>query len=411
MTILIPQDVSQIINTLTKSGHEAFIVGGCVRDSVRGVRPKDWDITTSALPGQVAEIFPRTFETGIKHGTITVLIGSQSYEITTYRLDGEYLDNRRPEKVIFTTNIEEDLSRRDFTMNAIAYNPSRGFVDPFDGRGDIGKKIIRCVGDADCRFGEDALRMLRAVRFAGQLGFTVDAAALEAIVARRSSLANISAERVREELIRLITSPYVQAVSLLESTGLLPYILAGNAFNGDLGQIIKLLADCPMQENLRLALFYSWSGDNCAKTLRDLRFDNKTIRDVCLYVDMLPIAIQHDRYEIKKILRRMPQADNKCHRKTAQAYFENLLDLQKIINPHDDGRLEAIRRESRDIQASGECYTLRDLLVNGDDLAAAGVPRGKEIGEKLEEMLDAVMRDPAMNLSFCECFKEKISNM
>ena len=397
MNIAIPADVTQIIDTLTASGHEAYIVGGCVRDSIMGVVPKDWDITTSATPQQVIEIFPRTFETGIKHGTITVLIGRQGYEVTTYRIDGIYLDSRRPQSVMFTTNIEEDLSRRDFTMNAIAYNPSCGFVDPFGGQADIAKKIIRCVGNADCRFGEDALRMLRAVRFAGQLGFAVDYSAIEAIKARCASLANISAERIRDELVRLITSPYVSAVDLLETTGLLPYIMVGHTFDGGEGlrQTIHLLNKCPMQANLRLAVFLACSGGDCKKILRDLRFDNKTIREVGLYVDWLHTAIYHSRYEIKKYLRQMPHD-----------YFENLLILKSIFYPNDISKLKAIRDEALDIQVSGECYTMRDLLVNGEDLAAAGIPRGKEIGDKLEEILDAVMRDPSKNKYFYEHYRK-----
>jgi len=406
MYITIPADVRQILDNLTLCGHEAYIVGGCVRDSIRGVMPKDWDITTSARPEQVAEIFPRTFETGIKHGTITVLIGRQGYEVTTYRVDGAYLDNRRPQNVTFTTNIEEDLSRRDFTMNAIAYNPSCGFVDPFGGQDDISRKIIRCVGEADCRFGEDALRMLRAVRFAGQLGFTVDGAALSAISRQCSTLANISAERVREELTKLITSPHVAAVNLLESTGLLPYMLAGHAYDGDLNRTVYLLENCPMETKLRLAVFLDFSGEACKNIMRDMRFDNKTTQEVSLYVGMLHTSIIHNRYEIKKILRQMPQSyENKeCPRRASQIYFENLLTLKSIIYPYDKERLESIRSEARDIQASKECYTLRDLMVNGEILAASGIPRGKEIGEKLEEILDAVMRDSEQNLFFHEYY-------
>ena len=386
MNIKIPSDVSQIMDILISHGHEAFIVGGCVRDSIRGVLPKDWDITTSAQPDQVVEIFPRTFETGIKHGTVTVLVDRQGYEVTTFRVDGKYLDSRRPENVTFTASIKEDLSRRDFTMNAIAYNPNYGYVDPFDGRGDIEKKIIRCVGNADYRFGEDALRMLRAIRFAGELGFTVDDEALKAISARRASLANISAERIKEELTRLLNSTHVEAVRLLETTGLLSYALGGHAFGGNLNQIIPWLANCPRHEHMRLALFFVWSGESCAKILRCLRFDNKTIREVSLYVCLLQINIPHDRYEIKKHLRQMPQER-----------FENLLTLKSIINPSKTELFAAIRRESQDIQAKKECYTLRDLSVNGEDLAAAGILRGKDIGDKLEELLDAVMRNPELN--------------
>ncbi|MCL2527807.1 MAG: CCA tRNA nucleotidyltransferase [Defluviitaleaceae bacterium] len=386
MPISLPADVSKIIDTLMSHGHDAYIVGGCVRDSIRGVLPKDWDITTSALPAQVLKIFPRTFETGIKHGTITVLINRQGYEVTTYRIDGEYLDNRRPDNVVFTTDIEEDLSRRDFTINAIAYNPASGYVDPHGGRGDIIKKIIRCVGNPIDRFGEDALRMLRAIRFAGQLGFIVDKPALDAIVKKQNTLANISVERIKAELTKLLASPHVEAVSLLVTTGLLPYTIVGHTYGGDIEEVITQLKECPPNEPLRLALFLGWSGKSCPEILRSLRFDNKTIREVSLYVSLLADKIPLDRYEIKKYLRQMLQAS-----------FENLLLLQSIINPQEKERLAAVCKEARDIQAKNECYTLGDLSVKGEDLIAAGFPPGKAIGDKLEELLDMVMREPGLN--------------
>ena len=395
MLIQIPQDVLKIIKTLQDHCHEAFIVGGCVRDSLRDVVPKDWDITTSAVPGQVLEIFPRTFETGIKHGTITVLINRQGYEVTTYRIDGTYSDNRRPESVAFTANINEDLSRRDFTMNAIAYSPSNGFVDPFDGQGDINKKLIRSVGSAEHRFGEDALRMLRAIRFAGQLGFTVDDEIIAAISKRKDSLANISAERIREELTRLLISPYVEAVKLLETTGLLNYILRGREYGGDLDYTINLLAKCPENKLLRLAIFLAWSGDLSTKILRDLRFSNSEIREVSLLIHLLP-TIPTNRYEIKKQLRIMAHTPTEKRTQLQQRY-ENLLAIQALIHPSKAQQIENIRQESRDIQAKNECYTLRDLTISGQDLVAAGIPSGKAIGDKLEELLDAVMQNPELN--------------
>jgi len=379
----IPQDVTLILQTLSANNHEAYIVGGSVRDIIRGVTPKDWDITTSATPNQVMDIFPRTVETGLKHGTVTVLINKSPYEVTTYRIDGEYLDNRRPENVTFTTNIEEDLSRRDFTMNAIAYNPAGGFVDPFGGQRDIASKIIRCVGSPMHRFNEDALRMLRAVRFAGQLGFDIDPHALEAIAKLASSLRNISAERIREELVKLLMGQHCEAVHLLDTTGLLPHILP---FYGDLAKIIPMLAICTSKPPLRLALFLAWSGNSCEKIMRNLRFDNKTTQEVSLYVKHLATTIPLDCYQIKKHLRHIPQEQ-----------FENLVLLKTITTPKDASHLAAVLRESRDIQAKNECYTLRDLAVSGEDLVAAGIPRGVAIGNKLEELLDVVMRDPRLN--------------
>ena len=389
MTIALPPDVNHIINTLQSHNHEAYTVGGCVRDSIMGILPKDWDIATSALPHEVAKTFPRTVETGVKHGTITVLVNHQPYEVTTYRIDGKYLDNRRPENVTFSSEINEDLSRRDFTINAIAYNPEHGFADPHNGKKDISRKIIRCVGSPEERFGEDALRMLRAVRFAGQLGFAVDKAALDAISAKAANLSSISAERIREELTRLLCSPHVQAVKLLETTGLLPYVLYGHSYEGTIDHTIPLLAACPIdpiKKNLRLAVFFAYSGTAWEKSLQSLRFDNKTIKEVSMYIRMVHKAIPHDRYEIKKHLRQMPQV-----------WFENLLLLQSIFYPYKAEMLAAILHEAQDIHAKDECYTLANLSVKGNDLLAAGISPGKAIGDKLEELLDAVMREPGLN--------------
>lgn len=197
MKITLPDDVKQIIETLEQHGYEGYAVGGCVRDSILGRIPNDWDITTSATPQQVKKLFPRTVDTGIQHGTVTVLMGKEGYEVTTYRVDGEYEDARHPKEVIFTANLEEDLRRRDFTINAMAYNDSEGLVDVFGGRADIEQKVIRCVGNAEERFGEDALRIMRAVRFSAQLGFTVDPDTAEAAQKLAGTLSKISAERIQ----------------------------------------------------------------------------------------------------------------------------------------------------------------------------------------------------------------------
>jgi len=390
--------VQFILSSLQDAGFEAFVVGGCVRDAIRGVPPKDWDVATSATPSQTKALFARSVDTGIKHGTITVLLGGNGYEVTTYRIDGVYLDSRRPESVTFSTKIDEDLSRRDFTMNAIAYNPTNGFVDPFNGRDDIAKKVIRCVGNPTCRFNEDALRMLRAIRFAGVLGFTVDESALAAISKLRENLSHISAERIREELGKLLCSAYPQSLMLLEDTGLMPYVLRGHEYKGDLRAVIPQLAACPPDESMRLALFLSPSpkgtiSPTTANLLRDLRYDNKTIKEATLYVEMLQKPLPNSRYEIKKLLRVVGQES-----------LEKLLDLKAISStkskpksPKIQETVESVRKEVQDIIANKECFTLRDLAVNGDDLAKAGIPPGKATGDTLEALLDVVMRNPSVN--------------
>ena len=206
MRINLPKDVSTIIDTLQKAGYEAYAVGGCVRDTVLGRVPQDWDITTSAEPAKIKALFRKTIDTGIKHGTVTVLINRTGYEVTTYRIDGEYEDSRHPKSVEFTDNLKLDLERRDFTINAMAYNDSQGLVDEFGGIRDLEAKVIRCVGKPGERFDEDALRMLRAVRFSGQLGFVIEADTRQAMVERAENLQKISAERIRTELTRLLVS-------------------------------------------------------------------------------------------------------------------------------------------------------------------------------------------------------------
>ena len=201
MKIVLPDDVKKIIETLEQNGYEGYAVGGCVRDSILGRMPNDWDITTSASPQQVKNLFLRTVDTGIQHGTVTVLMGKEGYEVTTYRVDGEYEDGRHPKEVTFTASLEEDLRRRDFTINAMAYNDREGLVDIFGGRADIENKVIRCVGESAERFGEDALRIMRAVRFSAQLGFTVDQDTAAAAKELAGTLAKISAERIQAELV------------------------------------------------------------------------------------------------------------------------------------------------------------------------------------------------------------------
>lgn len=220
MKIEIPKHANYIIKTLQHHGYEAYIVGGCVRDAVLGRKPNDWDITTSAKPLQIKSIFNKTIDTGLKHGTVTVLMEKEPFEVTTYRIDGTYEDHRRPNDVTFTTNLREDLMRRDFTINSMAYNEKDGLVDLFGGLEDLQVGIVRCVGRADDRFDEDALRMLRAVRFAAQLGFTIDKEAQDAIKRQACFLKDISAERIQVELTKLITSDHPEMIRICYELGM-----------------------------------------------------------------------------------------------------------------------------------------------------------------------------------------------
>ena len=204
----IPEKAAMVIKELMDQGFEAYAVGGCVRDSILGRQPEDWDITTSARPEQVKQIFPRTVDTGIEHGTVTVLIDKETFEVTTYRVDGEYEDHRHPREVTFTASLEEDLKRRDFTINAMAYNPETGLVDIFHGIEDLEQGVIRCVGAPEARFDEDALRILRAIRFSAQLGFRIDEATQRAMSGKAADLKEVSAERIRVELVKLLISKH-----------------------------------------------------------------------------------------------------------------------------------------------------------------------------------------------------------
>ena len=401
--ITIPNDVKFIIETIETANYEAYIVGGCVRDILNNTPPKDWDVATSATPLQIKELFTRTVDTGIKHGTVTVLIEGRGHEVTTYRVDGEYNDSRRPDTVTFTKSIEEDLSRRDFTMNAIAYNPRCGFVDPFGGTIDISKKLIRCVGLPSHRFSEDALRMLRAIRFSGVLGFNVHEDILDAISKHRKTIKNISVERIQQELRKLLMGSYPKAIDMLDSTGLLQYILPDYHYIRE--PLISWLKECPKKESLRWVLFLSSGSDEHEKILKHLRFDNKTIQEVLLYGRFMhiPIGIITTRYEIKKtFLRHMSQ---EC--------FENLIILKSIISENKTPNLQLIKfkQEADDIFQKDECYTINNLAINGDDLLKMGIPRGKAIGETLEYLLDKVMQDPTINtcetlLNITQCIKQ-----
>lgn len=224
-TIHLPEAVQEIIHTLNRAGFEAYIVGGCVRDSLLGREPKDWDITTSARPEEVKALFPHTFDTGIKHGTVTVRRGGASYEVTTYRVDGNYTDHRRPDQVAFSSNLREDLLRRDFTINAMAYHPEHGLVDLYQGLEDLERGTIRCVGNAADRFQEDALRMLRALRFSAQLGFSIDPVTYQAIGILKALIRHVSWERIRDEMTKILISDHPEVLRQAYDTGLTQYIL------------------------------------------------------------------------------------------------------------------------------------------------------------------------------------------
>ena len=280
----LPEKVRQIIEQIQKHGFEAYAVGGCVRDSLLGRTPDDWDITTSAKPQEVKAIFPRTIDTGIEHGTVTVMMGKEGFEVTTYRIDGAYLDGRHPESVEFSSNLVEDLKRRDFTINAMAYNEQQGLVDVFEGIEDMQRKVIRCVGNPKERFGEDALRMMRAIRFSAQLGFEIEEETYRAVEELAPTLEKVSMERIQVELVKTLLSAHPDYVRFYQETGLfcdvLPQadvILSGKFKNPTL----KLLTHAKNTSVLRYAaLFYHAGPDTAKEALKRLKLDNYTVNTV-----------------------------------------------------------------------------------------------------------------------------------
>ena len=276
MKINLPYNVKKIISVLEENGFEAYAVGGCVRDSLIGKKPDDWDIACSAKPEQVKALFHKTIDTGIRHGTVTVMMKHVGYEVTTYRIDGEYTDSRHPKKVIFTPSLTEDLKRRDFTINAMAYSDRTGIVDIFDGAGDLQKKVIRCVGNPKERFGEDALRILRAVRFSAQLGFSIEEGTAQAAEELASNLKKISRERIRTELDKLIMSGHPDHVRLLENLGILPCIFSGYVCCGETASLADRLVNSETEHYIRWALFIT--GISFENLLESLKFDNKSIK-------------------------------------------------------------------------------------------------------------------------------------
>ena len=429
MQINLPGKVKQIITELEAAGYEAYAVGGCVRDSILGKTPDDWDITTSASPMQTKAVFRRTIDTGIAHGTVTVMLDREGFEVTTYRIDGEYEDSRHPKEVTFTASLAEDLKRRDFTINAMAYNDRDGLVDLFGGMDDLEKRTVRCVGNARERFTEDALRMMRAVRFSAQLGFSIDTDTEHAIMELAPNLKNISSERIRTELVKLLMSPHPDEIRKAYDLGITAIVLPelDSAFETPQNNphhmytVGEHLMHCLMHTRadrcLRIAALLHDIGKPASKTtdtdgidhfhghveigeqmaceiLRRLKFDNDTITRVKTY-------IRHHDDQIDP----NPRAVRRSAGRIGEDYFNGVLELKRadclaqsmyMREEKLDGldRVEALYQE---ILESRQCISLKDLAISGKDLIAAGVPQGRKIGEILSKLLEEVLEEPARN--------------
>lgn len=429
LNITLPSSVDRIIKELQKYGYEAYAVGGCVRDSILGRTPEDWDITTSAAPQSVKNIFPKTFDTGIEHGTVTVLWGGQGYEVTTYRIDGKYEDSRHPKEVTFTRNLKEDLRRRDFTINAMAYNENDGLVDIFGGKEDLQRQVIRCVGDAFARFSEDALRILRGVRFAAQLGFSIEEKTQKGMRELAPTLHKISVERIQVELVKMITSKRPELIELAYTLGITKEILPELDLLMQTEQetphhmysvgehTLHALQNIREDKVLRLTMLFHDMGKPAKKTmdeegiahfkrhaleserianhiLRRLKFDNDTIRKVS------KLVLFHD-YRMPAKAKNVRRAINKIGQELFDDYLEvrqaDILAQSMYQRDEKLADIEEVRRLYKEIRAAGQCVSLKELAVTGTDLIEAGLKPGKEIGSKLNELLEIVLETPELN--------------
>lgn len=432
LKIDLPIDVKYILDVLNRNGYEAYIVGGSVRDSLLGKTPSDWDICTSAKPNKVIELFNssghKTIETGLKHGTITIVIVDEHFEVTTFRMDGDYSDGRRPDSVQFTDDIVKDLSRRDFTINAMAYNEKDGLVDPYNGLDYLNSRVVRCVGNPNERFQEDGLRMLRAIRFASQLGFKIDRQTAIAIVDNRRLLRCISQERVREELNKILISKNPSGgMTALRTLKLLDYIIPelNDCYNFNqhnpnhdkdvFEHIMSVLDTIEPKLELRLAAlfhdigkpntftmdedgighFYSHHKESariCREVMKRLKYSNKEIE----YVSEL-VYYHMTRYEklrtpsVKKFINKVG--------------VDRLDDLFKLFiadrigskAPYEFDGIYKLKFECERVLSEKQPLDIKDLAVNGYDLMKIGIPQGKEIGDTLKVLLDAVLEDFSIN--------------
>ena len=416
-----PKGAEFIIRSLENAGFEAYIVGGCVRDGILGRDPEDWDITTIAKPDEIKRIFSHTVDTGIEHGTVTVLVppeeverGIRSFEVTTYRIDGEYTDHRHPNAVSFTGSLEEDLARRDFTINAMAYHMERGIIDPFHGQEDLEKKIVRAVGKAKDRFAEDALRMMRGIRFSAQLDFSLDEEAYLGIESLKESLENVSKERIAVELWKLLASAHPDKVEMFFSTGLAPYITEDFPKIQESG-IPKLLPFAPVEKIVRFGLFLRNVSDLARKILRDLKLDRESIEGGSHFAALFSEEEVESPYALRK---RIARYGLKMVRDFYEMRFALLQqDEEELYSPLESDLLESKRRTGEiiitkkqaesivkerllwitKVESEKNCVSLSELMLSGKDLISLGVSPGKRMGEILQLAFDRVLQEPKEN--------------
>jgi tRNA nucleotidyltransferase (CCA-adding enzyme) len=432
MHIEIPDDVKMIIGKLNSSGFKAYVVGGCVRDTILGRTPKDWDLTTNAKPDDMLKVFEHlhSTQTGIKHGTITVVLNGNGYEVTTFRKDGDYSDNRHPDSVEFVDDLVEDLARRDFTINAMAYNDEEGLIDPFEGEHDLQNKIIKCVGNPDERFQEDALRMMRTVRFGSQLNFFPCKETRNSIIRNSNLINNISKERIRDEICKILVSEHPDRIVHLRLLGLLKYIVPAldNCFGVEQhnqwhiysvgSHIIQSLLHCSSNDlEIRLAVMLHDVGKPVVKTtddnnidhfyqhgvesaklanewLKEYKFDNTTIDNVTKLVLYHDYFYEPTKKSVKKMLN-MVGLD----------LTKKLIEIRKadVSAQHPKyieerfSKIGLLERLLQEIIDSKEVFDMKNLAINGNDLIGIGFKQGKELGDLLKELMDVALEHPEMN--------------
>ncbi len=371
MQFFLPESVKAVLSTLKNSGFEAYIVGGSVRNYLLGILPDDFDICTSARPEQILNLFDKTVNTGIKHGTVTVISDGKPFEVTTFRTDGAYKDFRHPDNVRFTESLKEDLSRRDFTVNAMCYSDDTGIIDYFGGLDDLKNRTLKAVGVADLRFKEDALRILRLFRFASTLGFDIESETYNAAIENAMLLSNISAERIRAELLRLSLGSCPEVITPLIRTGCIPFLRTGE---------ISKIPLLPEKSQLKFFAFLSATSENLETTLNSLKCSNS----FSSYAKRLQADINTEcktRADIKRILRRL---ENDIFDLFYYKSAISGIDITEQINIAEQ------------ILESDEPYKISQLCVDGKDLQNNGY-RGKEIGDKLEYLLECIIENPSLN--------------
>ena len=442
LKIVLPLGAERILEKLGENDFEAFVVGGCVRDCLLGRTPKDWDVCTAAKPEEVEAVFARCriIETGLRHGTVTVVLDDGQYEVTTFRTDGAYLDNRRPESVSFVNDVREDLARRDFTINAMAYRPGMGIVDPFGGQADLAAKRISCVGCADDRFQEDALRIMRALRFASVYGFTIAPETAEAIHRNRELLRNIAVERIQLELCKLLCGQGATDI-LLQYSDVISTILpkmapcvgfeqnnrwhkynvydhiayaVGN-YKGDdvVTKVALLLHDigkphCYTVDEDGFGHFYGHgavSRDIAGEIVGCLRFDSATQKNVVELVEYHDATIEPTVKAVRRWLN-----------KIGAEQLMRLMDVQQAdALAHVEGSLDdkiekckMVKDMVREVLSQEQCFSLKQLKINGRDLLALGVPEGKAVGNILNRLLQEVIDGELENVHASLCDRARL---